>query len=218
MNIRILCLNILYLMGTCYTAAIPQIFLPLIKKKTHRRANDYYLLCCCGVYIFLIFMSIMVIDNFEVEFSLPSIWWIGIIIAAPAVIIAMEYLIGIIALMFEGKKAKGFSVNTNWKGCSAIGFVATLMIGTLEEIMYREVWADIILYNMSLSIGLFCVLSSCFYAMNHIYFGYTVFVQKLFTGIILSALYIISGYCITVPVTIHILQNLAILLVGRRKT
>lgn len=217
MNIRILYLNILYLMGTCYMASVPQIFLPLIKKKAVKRGNDYYLLCCCGVYLVFLLMGVLVVSKPNIQFSFKHSWWVVVSMITPIILIFGEYLIGMLAMILEGKKVKGFSIITSWKNISIIGFCSTLLLAVFEELMYREIWANILIHNLGLNEWLFVIISSCFYAMNHIYFGYKIYIQKFFAGCVFSILYLVSGYCILVPLTAHFIQNLIILSIGRSK-
>ncbi|WP_198527700.1 CPBP family intramembrane glutamic endopeptidase [Ruminiclostridium josui] len=144
------------------------------------------------------------------------IWYIMAIISAP-VLIAIELAVGGIMLRLLKIKVKGISINANWSRISVFGCILTVLLAIIEELIYRQLWSTVIIDNLNWGIGAFVFISSVVYGLNHLYYGFTTFLQKTISGIIFAVIFLLSGGCILVPLIAHSLQNIIILIMGRCK-
>ncbi|SES77477.1 CPBP family glutamic-type intramembrane protease [[Clostridium] polysaccharolyticum] len=217
MSIHILCLNVLLLTATCYPTAIPQIMLPYLARYAGKRGNAIYLCMCNILYVILCVISLMVLPKrLPVLLPASALWYLAAVITG-AVVIYLEYLIGKGIMMLQGKKVKGFAVNSSWQNASAFVTGSTIVLAVLEEWNFRLVWNETLVEQIGLPVCIFVLLSGVFYAMNHLYFGIETFLQKLITGFILALLYVFSGEVILIPVLAHVLQNVLIIIMGRSR-
>lgn len=215
MNIRILCLNILVLFATSYIVSVPQILFSFRQTYKNKNQNDIYLTNCIIVGIVVLTLtSFLVPINFHNIFTSKTIFYSLAIVLAP-VLIGFEYLVGMIILKFSKIKFKGMSVNKNWKNVGLVGCMLTLLFGIVEEVIYRQLWSIVILDNLKGTAIVFIVVCSIAYGFNHLHYGFSTFMQKTITGVLLSILFLISGRDLIIPIIAHTSQNIIILLMGR---
>lgn len=217
MNIHIHYHSILVLLATIYPVSIPQIVLSIRGSYNHKNQNVIYLGCCVIVSsLILILSSVLVPMNMSFFITPDIVWYIISIVAAPVLII-MEFTIGAVILRMSGKKVKGISVNGNWKEINVVGCISTILLAIIEELIYRQLWSVIMLDILQWNVFLYIILSSVIYGFNHLYYGFTTFLQKTISGVLLTVIFLQSGRCIIIPIIIHLLQNSIVLLIGRYK-
>ncbi len=217
MNIHILCRSILVLLATVYPVSIPQIMLTFERKFNSKNQDVIYLMNCVIISTVLLLLgSVLVPIGSKIVITSKIIWYIIAIAAAP-ILIGVEFIVGGMILKASGTKVKGISVNATWTKMSVVGCVLTFLLAIIEEIIYRQLWSAAILDNLGWSIIAFVILSSVVYGFNHLYYGFTTFLQKTISGIIFAIIFLLSGGSVIVPIIAHTLQNIIILLMGRCK-
>ncbi|WP_024833888.1 CPBP family intramembrane glutamic endopeptidase [Ruminiclostridium josui] len=217
MNIHILCHSLLVLLATVYPVSIPQIALNFTRGYPRKNQQILYLMNCVIVSSALLLLSLILIPmHGKIVIMSEFIWYIMAIISAP-VLIAIELAVGGIMLRLLKIKVKGISINANWSRISVFGCILTVLLAIIEELIYRQLWSTVIIDNLNWGIGAFVFISSVVYGLNHLYYGFTTFLQKTISGIIFAVIFLLSGGCILVPLIAHSLQNIIILIMGRCK-
>ncbi len=217
MNIHILCHSLLVLLATVYPVSIPQIALNFTRGYPRKNQQVSYLMNCVIVSSVLFLLSWLLIPmRGKIVITPEIIWYLIAIVSAPA-LIAIELAVGGIMLRLSKIKVKGISINANWSRISAVGCILTVLLAIIEELIYRQLWSTVIIDNLNWGTGVFVFISSVVYGLNHLYYGFTTFLQKTISGIIFAVLFLLSGGCILVPLIAHSLQNIIILIMGRCK-
>lgn len=217
MSTRILCLNVLALISTVYPVSLPQIALTATKRTPAAKSGgDIYLALCAGVCLLLLLLCAPIVPWWDgLRLAVKPLWFLAAA-AAGLAFIGIEYLAGAALLRASGVKARGISINAGWKKASAAGFILTLIAAVFEELIFRQLWGVVILTELGMSPVWFIVLSSIAYGVNHLYYGFHTFIQKTLTGALLSLLFLAGGRAVIIPITAHLVQNAAVLLMGRR--
>lgn len=214
MSIPILCRNLLVLLATIYPVSLPQIAANFTKKSTGKNSQEIYLASSVFISVFLLLLSWALIQQPDFV-TLPSSYiWFFLAVAAAPLLIILEYIVGAILLVAKRIRASGLAVNANWTRLSKAGCIFTILLAIVEELIYRQLWSVIILDNLGLHVAGFILISSFVYGFNHLYYGFSTFLQKAVSGVILSLLYLLSGRSILIPLVAHSLQNAVILLMG----
>lgn len=214
MNTPILYHNLLVLLATVYPVSLPQIATNFIPRSAAKHSNIIYLAGSVFVCGFLLFVSSSLVP-LKVSLALETTWLIIAIASAP-LLIALELLVGAGIMKLSGVPIGGWAVNSNWVKVSGVGFLLTLALAILEELLFRQLWSGILIVNLGLPIWGYIVISSVAYGFNHLYYGLSTFLQKVSTGTILALLFWYSGGVILIPIIAHTLQNAIILIWGRR--
>ncbi len=217
MNIHILCHSLLVLLATVYPVSIPQIALNFTRGYPRKNQQVSYLMNCVIVSSALFLLSWLLIPmRGKIVITSEIIWYLIAIVSAPA-LIAIELAVGGIMLRLSKIKVKGISINANWSRISVVGCILTVLLAIIEELIYRQLWSTVIIDNLNWGTGVFVFISSVVYGLNHLYYGFTTFLQKTISGIIFAVIFLLSGGCILVPLIAHSLQNIIILIMGRCK-
>lgn len=217
MSIPILYHSALVLMATVYPVSVPQIMQNFTRRYNNKNQDVIYLASCVVISGVLLLLSCVLVPiGGNIILTAAPLWYITAALAAP-LLIAVEFGVGGILLRASGIKVKGISVNASWKKLSAAGWVLTLLLAVIEELIYRQLWSVAILEHLGWGTAVFVALSALCYGFNHLYYGFSTFLQKTLSGTAYAALFLLSGGCILVPVLAHALQNLIILMMGRRQ-
>ncbi len=217
MNIHILCHSLLVLLATVYPVSIPQIALNFTRGYPRKNQEVSYLMNCVIVSAVLYLLSWSLIPTGGKVFITSEIIWYLIAIVSAPVLIVVELAVGGIILRLSKIKVKGISINANWSKMSAVGCVLTVLLAIIEEFIYRQLWSTVIIDNLSWGTIVFVFTSSVVYGLNHLYYGFSTFLQKTVSGILFAVMFLLSGGCILVPLIAHSLQNIIILIMGRCK-
>lgn len=86
-----------------------------------------------------------------------------------------------------------------------------LLITIGEELIFRQMMFYIFMNVFEFSFLPALIITSVFYATNHIFMGPRIVGTKFFTGIIYGTLYYISGMALLAPVIAHYSQNVILL-------
>lgn len=207
--------SLLVLLATIYPVSLPQVAANFIPRSVAKHSNIIYLAGSVFVCALLLVVSSFLIP-FDMDFTLKSTWLTAAIVAAP-LLIGLEILVGAGVMKLSGVSVGGWGVNANWARVSGLGFLLTLGLAILEELIFRQLWFIILVVNLGLPVWGFILISSVAYGFNHLYYGLSTFLQKMSTGIILALLFWYSGGVIFFPAITHTLQNAIILILGRRK-
>ena len=98
---------------------------------------------------------------------------------------------------------------------NALNMILIICGASLEELVYRQIIIRELTYNRMMSGAIAGILiSASFYAINHIYFSNFTVLQKLFSGMIFSLLFVASGYNLLSCIVAHSTQNLLLYLFG----
>ncbi len=215
MNIHIHYHSILVLLATVYPVSVPQIMLSFFKRYNSKSQNVIYLMNCVIISaLLLLFSFILMPVSHNIVTASKTTWYIIGIATAP-LLIAVEFIVGGVMLKASKIKIKGISVNSNWTKISGIGAFLTILYAITEEFIFRHLWSVVILDNLGWDIIVFIILSSVVYGFNHLYYGFTTFLQKTVSGIFLAVIFLLSGRNIIISITAHSLQNIIILIMGR---
>ena len=95
-------------------------------------------------------------------------------------------------------------------GFSSARLLSLILAAALEELIFRQIVISGILVPMGLDIWAAAVLSAFFYSLNHVYFGRFAVIQKMTSGMVYSALFVLSGGNILVSILCHCVQNLSL--------
>ncbi|WP_040210964.1 CPBP family intramembrane glutamic endopeptidase [Clostridium polynesiense] len=133
--------------------------------------------------------------------------------------IGIEYLAGVIInFVSSGKWVFKISIHSSYSRVEKIKKFDILMIvlfAVIEELLYRQVLVNLLQINFNISEISLILVSSIVFAFNHINFGAFAAFQKLFSGLIFTCIYLLSGYSILVPAIAHASQNLSLLFASR---
>lgn len=212
MSTHILCLNILIILFTISPISIVQLIISSIGGNRQAMSSKTVNYIIAIIYIVIV-SSILILDIKLFKFDLPNeYWWYIIAIIMPFVVILIEYVLVKIILKCRGDDRK-ISI-TNLGADNILSKLSVILIGVLEEVVYRQIWFAILLKAFGFNIVIVILLSAVVYASNHIAIGKYVFYQKIISGCIYCLLYVLSGSVI-IPMITHGIQNLTI--VSRRK-
>ncbi len=169
---------------------------------------------------FLIFIGMIAIGLpfYEtISFKLDWYWAAGAILLSP-ILVLMEFQIGKLVLFIKNRKIKNLklSVSGTWVNRNAVFWLLTFSLAILEELMFRQIWAYFLMDIFQLPVWVFIAVSAFLYALNHLYLGDYTFWQKLVTGAVFSAIFVLSGRSLLVPVLAHVFQNISILILERK--
>lgn len=212
MNIHILCLNILVILFTLSPASlVGTIFnFPGMEKFKNNKNNFFkafmYLLIFQVICIFIMNSKL-----FEIDFPKDNMFYIIALIFIPIAIL-IEIIIGCIVVKLKGNKISKISFFKSNKLDKSI-IINTVVIAFIEELLFRQIWINILHGYFEINIYIVILVSSLAYAINHISMGFNVIVQKFVTGVLYAILYLLSG-SIIIPIITHCIQNYVVMKVG----
>ncbi|AUM94392.1 TPA: CPBP family intramembrane metalloprotease [Clostridium botulinum] len=212
MNIRTQCLNLLTLLVTFNPIVLVQLFLN--NEKSYNESLEISLKILAIIYI-TILMGIFVIsqEKFYINIDNNYYWYIIAVIFVPLTII-LEIIVGYIVLGISNKIVPKFKISLAFTKTNINVIILSVFIGIFEEVVYRQLWFNILFKDFKLHIVVVFIITSVVYALNHIFLGKQVFFQKILAGVIYGGLFYFSGFNILIPIIAHCLENTVILLKG----
>ena len=100
---------------------------------------------------------------------------------------------------------------------SRFGAVASVcVVAACEELIFRRIGIDLLVSNLAWPVWAAIAITSVFYGLNHLYFGWLTVSQKILTGAVYGALYVISGHALLVPLVAHVVHNIVVLTIVPR--
>ncbi|MBD5640264.1 CPBP family intramembrane metalloprotease [Clostridium botulinum] len=212
MNIRTQCLNLLILLVTFNPIVLVQLFLN--NEKSYNESLEKSLKILAIIYI-TILMGIFVIsqEKFYINIDNNYYWYIIAIIFVPLTII-LEIIVGYIVLGISNKIVPKFKISLAFTKTNINVMLLSIFIGIFEEVVYRQLWFNILFKDFKLHIVGVFIITSFAYALNHIFLGKQVLFQKILAGVVYGGLFYFSGFNILIPIITHCLENTVILLKG----
>lgn len=148
--------------------------------------------------------------NFKLD---SSLYWYPLAIIVGAFNISIEYFEAALPVYLKQKKFPNLSPTSVYKEpFSLTGLLSIFFAATLEELVFRQFMISGIFIELGLPIVLMILLSSLFYAINHVYYGTFVVLQKFTSGLVFSIVFVMSGYNIIIASLCHFTQNLLLYL------
>ncbi|WP_286032999.1 CPBP family intramembrane glutamic endopeptidase [Brachyspira pilosicoli] len=96
--------------------------------------------------------------------------------------------------------------------------IIIILIGALcEEIIFRQVFFNILYNILELNIFIVIIISAFIYSINHIYFGANAVFQKFIVGIIYSLLFVYSSFSVIIPAITHFCQNMILYILSKKR-
>ena len=130
-----------------------------------------------------------------------------------------EYAIGVLSNFILTKKwVFKISVHSSYSKEAKIEVFDILIVGAfviIEELIFRQVLYNLLFKNFGMKEITVLIICSLVFALNHINYGVVTVPQKILSGLIYSLFYMISGYCILVPIIGHMVQNFSLLYLSR---
>nr|WP_242568123.1 CPBP family intramembrane glutamic endopeptidase [Clostridium botulinum] len=126
----------------------------------------------------------------------------------------MEIIVGYIVIGVSDKTLPKFKISLAFTKTNINVIILSVFIGIFEEVVYRQLWFNILFKDFKLHIVVVFIITSFVYALNHIFLGRQVFFQKILAGVIYGGLFYFSGFNILIPIIAHCLENTVILLKG----
>ena len=212
MNIRTQCLNLLILIVTFNPIVLVQLFLN--NQKSYNESLEKSLKILAIIYI-IILMGIFVIsqEKFHINIDNNYYWYIIAVIFVPLTII-LEIIVGYIVIGVSDKTLPKFKISLAFTKTNINVIILSVFIGIFEEVVYRQLWFNILFKDFKLHIVIVFIITSIVYALNHIFLGKQVFFQKILAGVVYGGLFYFSGFNILIPIITHCLENIVILLKG----
>lgn len=212
MNIRTQCLNLLILLVTFNPIVLAQLFLN--NEKSYNESLKKSLKILAIIYI-IILMGIFVIsqEKFYINIDNNYYWYIIAVIFVPLTII-LEIIVGYIVIGISDKTLPKFKISLAFTKTNINVIILSVFIGIFEEVVYRQLWFNILFKDFKLHIVGVFIITSFVYALNHIFLGKQVFFQKILAGVVYGGLLYFSGFNILIPIIAHCLENIVILLKG----
>ncbi|QIW23858.1 CPBP family intramembrane metalloprotease [Sulfolobus sp. S-194] len=91
-----------------------------------------------------------------------------------------------------------------------------IIVTFLEEIIYRFLVFNLLLYHLHINIFLVLIISSLIYSLNHLYFqNYYVLINKFSSGLVYGILFYLSNSLLLVFL-VHLSQNIYLYYTSRR--
>lgn len=216
MNTRIPCLEILFMAFLFYPSGVSQI-ISMMKRDKKDNLPLHYLITATLYLIFALALTAIYLPYYN-KLSL-SVDLKGVLLglAVAMLVIPAEYCIGVISLKLQGRRVeRGIKLNKSWQRQGAALWIITIIYAVVEEILYRGVWKFILIDRIAAPWIVFFVCSAILYGLNHLRFGGVAIIQKTFTGACFTAIYLLSGYELLVPIIAHVGQNLLLFALERK--
>ncbi|EJE7233770.1 CPBP family intramembrane metalloprotease [Clostridium sporogenes] len=212
MNIRTQCLNLLILLVTFNPIVLAQLFLN--NEKSYNESLKKSLKILAIIYI-IILIGIFVIsqEKFYINIDNNYYWYIIAVIFVPLTII-LEIIVGYIVIGVSDKTLPKLKISLAFTKTNINVIILSVFIGIFEEVVYRQLWFNILFKDFKLHIVVVFIITSVVYALNHIFLGKQVFFEKILAGVVYGGLFYFSGFNILIPIIAHCLENTVILLKG----
>lgn len=163
------------------------------------------------LYNFIIFIAIATLGDVQIYNKIPIKFNLLLFLSIPLALITffMEIVPSILKSKIKGETIE-IEVTKAWRGKTITLIALTVIIAFQEELIFRGLWFEILLNTWKVPIIITLLISSIFFAINHIAFGIEIFMEKIIAAIVFGFIYIISGNLLLVMLT-HALENIFIL-------
>ncbi|MCW6075684.1 CPBP family intramembrane metalloprotease [Clostridium sporogenes] len=202
----------LILLVTFNPIVLAQLFLN--NEKSYNESLKKSLKILAIIYI-IILIGIFVIsqEKFYINIDNNYYWYIIAVIFVPLTII-LEIIVGYIVIGVSDKTLPKLKISLAFTKTNINVIILSVFIGIFEEVVYRQLWFNILFKDFKLYIVVVFIITSVVYALNHIFLGKQVFFQKILAGVVYGGLFYFSGFNILIPIIAHCLENTVILLKG----
>jgi len=203
---------LLILLVTFNPIVLAQLFLN--NEKSYNESLKKSLKILAIIYI-IILIGIFVIsqEKFYINIDNNYYWYIIAVIFVPLTII-LEIIVGYIVIGVSDKTLPKLKISLAFTKTNINVIILSVFIGIFEEVVYRQLWFNILFKDFKLYIVVVFIITSVVYALNHIFLGKQVFFQKILAGVVYGGLFYFSGFNILIPIIAHCLENTVILLKG----
>jgi len=179
-----------------------------------------------GVFLFTVEVAAYGLITGLVLLIIPDLWhikfvpwsWIAAATAGGIVLFYGELLASQVQQRITaGGWAKKVVLRKEWD-TSNLPFMIffSVVIGTSEEIIFRQLLITLTLSVFGFSAWTAIVLSAACFALNHLRFGLKTVILKLLSGFAYSVLFVFSGQSIFPPIACHAAQNVFTLFALRK--
>nr|WP_243157951.1 CPBP family intramembrane glutamic endopeptidase [Clostridium sporogenes] len=202
----------LILLVTFNPIVLAQLFLN--NEKSYNESLKKSLKILAIIYI-IILIGIFVIsqEKFYINIDNNYYWYIIAVIFVPLTII-LEIIVGYIVIGVSDKTLPKLKISLAFTKTNINVIILSVFIGIFEEVVYRQLWFNILFKDFKLHIVVVFIITSVVYALNHIFLGKQVFFEKILAGVVYGGLFYFSGFNILIPIIAHCLENTVILLKG----
>ena len=140
---------------------------------------------------------------------LPGAAFFVLAAALGIVNVGMEYVEAALPVLKRNGSLPRLRPASIYRGTfSLVKFLSIIAAAAAEELVFRQFMIGGILNALHAPLWLAVLLSSFYYALNHVYFGRFAVLQKMTSGLVFSLLYVCSGGSVAVSALCHICQNL----------
>lgn len=148
---------------------------------------------------------------------LATDWYWGLIgIAAGFGNVALEYILAALPRLRQARGWPDLKPTSMYVGAPLWTMLLVASAALSEELVYRGIIMGGIFPVLGMSWWIAVPASTLIYAMNHAFFGRGAIFLKIASGLVIAALFALSGGQILVPVLAHITQNLVLFFHARR--
>lgn len=143
-------------------------------------------------------------------------YWVLIGIAAGLGNIALEYFLAALPRLWKGLGWPDLRPTSIYVGAPLWTMLLVASVAISEELVYRGIIMGGLFPVLGMSWWIAVPASSLIYAMNHAVFGRRAIFLKVASGLVIAALFALSGGQILVPVLAHVTQNLMLFFHAQR--
>ncbi len=138
-----------------------------------------------------------------------NILWYPLAVVCAFLNITVEFVIAAFPLFRKYKKLPALTpTKVYYERTSLLSIVAIILAATAEEVVFRQIIISVVMNGLSVPVYVVIIISACLYALNHVYFGRKIVLQKLPSGLIFSLIFVLSGYALLPVILCHASQNL----------
>jgi hypothetical protein len=165
-----------------------------------------------SIAVIVLIASIIAPENL-VFFNSPGFLFYPIAVVLGPICILFEYFINFLYIYILKRQIPTFFyVQSQWtESNGTLHLVLIFFIVAGEELIFRQMMFSVFMETFNLSFIGILLITSFFYASNHIFMGFNSMGTKFFTGMMYGSLYYFSGLSIIIPVTTHFIQNVILL-------
>lgn len=168
-------------------------------------------------------IAILMIDQprlLKSNYSL-SVAYLLISVLGAAICYGIELIVGLLLFYIKNKRLpKKIIVHAAYSAymhTNALDYGAIILYVIFEEYILRVVMYNIITELCDIPPLLLVAVMSAIYALNHLTFGMNSVIQKFFSGMVLSLLYVYTGCNVIYPMIAHASFNVALLAFSQRR-
>lgn len=147
----------------------------------------------------------------------PMPWLASAVLLAPLAVACESAVQSIFVWHTTGRFPRAITVQSFWKPrLGGFGHILLALIAVGEELFYRAIWIGLLL-SLGVDTPVALLVSSAAYGFNHLSFGVSAVAAKTLTGVLYGAIYLAGDRSIVLPIVAHVLQNVLVLEIARRR-